>query len=73
MNSFDEKDNDELNFIGVLFVAYLVLSALPFFGGMVQARDPELCQSKWSRIEYVFPAYRVGCWLNSPPTKEGEE
>lgn len=32
--------------------------------GMSADRD---CKKTWARIEYVYPAYRVGCWLGERP------
>lgn len=25
------------------------------------------CNEPWTRIEYVLPAYRIGCWLGEVP------
>ncbi len=31
--------------------------------GIVDEFNNNKCESSWRRIEYVLPAYRLGCWL----------
>lgn len=46
--------------IGGLFVIYLFISGLALLNGLV---SPFGCTRKETNGSYLFPAYKVGCWL----------
>ena len=52
-------------------VTTICLGVAVFIVGNIGIADaiylPHRCQEPLRRIEYVFPAYRVGCWLGSVP------
>lgn len=52
----------------ILVYIYTMFNLLGFLFGVI---NPivigESCNDKWRRIEYVLPAYRVGCWLAEIP------
>lgn len=49
---------------GVMLPITLFFFGLGLFHGM-KGRDN--CESRLSRIEYVMPTYRIGCWLGEVP------
>lgn len=48
---------------------YVGPSVITFFIGVASANNPfnNACYDKWSKIEYIYPAFRVGCYLNEKP------
>lgn len=53
-----------------IIVLYIICNIMPFFEGLSDARygkSVSRCGSKLSRIEYVFPGYRLGCWAGTVP------
>lgn len=50
----------------VFGMVILVISVLSVFIGIVDAGPNSKCDGPKARIEYVLPAYRIGCWLGSP-------
>lgn len=54
-------------FLGLLAI-YSALSFFPFiFGLMAGSYKNGDCFEPMERIEYVVPAFRVGCWLGGVP------
>lgn len=35
-----------------------------------QTINPESCSGPLSRVEYVVPTYRLGCWLGEKPSQD---
>jgi hypothetical protein len=63
-----KKNNDVylVVFLGFFALFYLLPSLICFMNGLLNANNPPLwnnCDTKWSKIEYVYPAYRLGCYL----------
>lgn len=59
-----------LSFFLSFMSLYLALSAIQLLFGLIDANGRKwwgACDKKMSRIEYVMPAYRLGCWLNRRP------
>lgn len=57
----------------VIFGVVLVMSVTGLVVGMFNAsmQIPDSnCNMAMSRIEYVIPTYRIGCWLGSPAGSE---
>lgn len=55
------------NCLGILII-YGMINFLPLIFGMVdgQYARPNTCNSPTTRIGYVIPGYKLGCWLGSP-------
>lgn len=69
----DEENSGLMREVVVpLLSFYALISFAQIFAGIIVASDSE-CQSKMSRIEHVFPAFRVGCWLGEKPSNIGEK
>ena len=58
--------NFHLDILGAIIEGYIVVSIIAFFGGVLSADHKYTGCGIKTRIEYVFPAYRLGCWLNAP-------
>jgi hypothetical protein len=55
-----------------LFV-YVIISITQLLLGMSDPDGAPIdtnCNKEKTRIEYIFPAYRIGCWLGRPPINE---
>ena len=53
-----------------IVTVYAIISLIPFFIGLMEGSRGGLfsdCKSEMERIEYIVPAYRVGCYLGSVP------
>lgn len=52
-------------FSSVVIIAYFIISIVCFPFGLFEADGMHMfgCQQDMRRIEYVFPAYRLGCYL----------
>ena len=53
----------------LLTMGYLLISLACFFSGLINANSAPYsgnhdCHAKWSKIEYIFPAFRFGCYMN---------
>ena len=50
----------------VLFIIFYLLPSLISFVGGLQAANYKYsgCAVKMTRIEYIYPAYRLGCYMN---------
>jgi hypothetical protein len=61
-------ENKEDTLLTVVAI-YLCLSSFPFLFGLLDARSllNNNCDRALSRIEYLFPAHALGCWLGSTP------
>lgn len=73
-NGTQKKKNRQAGF-EVLIYMWLSIGFIPFLMGIMDAAHPSLfsaCQDPWSRIEYVFPQFRIGCYLGSPPNLENK-
>lgn len=54
--------------LAVSLVVYGIISLIAFVFGLINAdRNRGACRGKWTRIEYVLPAHRVGCWFGEVP------
>jgi hypothetical protein len=61
----DNGHRSDAEGIGALIGLYLMISALPFLAGLLDARWANTpCAGRLTRIEYIFPAHALGCWLN---------
>lgn len=59
--------------IELIVASWLALGAIPFIFGLLDANYKfTRCNKPLTRIEYVFPQYRVGCYLGSTPKGETE-
>lgn len=81
MRKFGMLFADMLVYIKVWIEHLLSIFILIYFGafmfnllfGIMDARYTDLtkgCYKPLARIEYVFPAYRVGCYLGSTPNSK---
>jgi hypothetical protein len=68
----EKKDTITIQNWQILLFSYLFISLVPFLHGLMNAgpKGYSPCDSEMSRIEYVFPSYRLGCFLGSPPNKD---
>lgn len=62
---------DLYEFFGCGFIFWVCVGIIPLLLGMINAQRGNTgpCGDNLTRIEYVFPQYRIGCWLNSVPGK----
>lgn len=56
--------------LGGLIMIYSMISAIALGIGLSDTRD---CKERPARIQYVFPAYRLGCWLAVRPPATVED
>lgn len=50
------------------FIPPMLLTVLAFVVGICESwNDHSACHEPWHRIEYVMPAFRLGCWLGGVP------
>lgn len=56
-------------YIKHILVMYFISSCLFFIGGLATSIKINNCGSFDRRIEYVFPAYKLGCFLGEPIDK----
>lgn len=58
-----------LNVLFVLSIPYSVISFVLIFMGIFAhtLTFSKPCEKPLSRVEYVFPAFQVGCWLGEVP------
>lgn len=55
-------------FLGILGSLYLLLSVGMVANGFVDGTYYSYnCKGPFPRIVYVFPAYKLGCWLGEVP------
>lgn len=52
----------------ILFITFLIFTPIVICYGIVHSDYVE-CQSELKRIDYVFPAFRFGCYLGGVPSK----
>lgn len=68
-----EPTNNNLNNIKIIIVILLIyigINLFPFIAGVLDVQRPFLkdrCESKLTRIEYIIPGYRAGCYMGSVP------
>jgi len=62
--------NKNPSLLQIIIGCYVIASLLTFFGGIMSADCIYVGCAVKTRIEYVFPAYRLGCWLNEPLEKK---
>jgi hypothetical protein len=54
--------------MGFFALFYLLPSLILFFVGLSDANSRYgTCHARMSKIEYIYPAYRVGCYLGKHP------
>jgi hypothetical protein len=55
--------------LSIIAVIYMFVTPFQLFFGIVDGGPlyRTSCGEPMKRIEYVFPMYRVGCWLGAPP------
>lgn len=55
----------EVNFTFVLIssIVYFIVSSVAFAIGINDRFYNKKCETPITRIEVLFPAYRVGCWF----------
>lgn len=56
---------------GIVVLIYVILSFCSFGAGIMDA-ERSGCRSKMKRYEYVFPGYRVGCYMGLAPGEHTE-
>ena len=70
LKMFVPKSDAGLAMLLTLFVLMVVTSIGMIMTGLCDAGAIEnkyQCNSEKSRIEYVLPFYRIGCWLGEVP------
>lgn len=60
-------NEDTHNIIGRLIGLWLALNIIPFLFGVVEIHPIyDSCDTKWAKIEYLIPGFRIGCYLGKP-------
>ena len=54
----------------IVFFILLISIISSFVVTFVGITDADKCNTPLSRIEYVFPFYRLGCWLGEVPEEK---
>jgi hypothetical protein len=61
-------DHTKENLLFTFILFYGIPSIIAFSIGVIDASFPNShCNKPTTRIEYLFPAYGLGCWANSVP------
>jgi len=64
--SRDSDDGLIICCVGLFVLFYLVPSLIGFLMGVSDANEylfGPVCSKKWSKIEYIYPAYKFGCYM----------
>lgn len=73
MKKRQKTAEDDLIATGLAMFAlfYLLPSLIAFLTGLMDANSifRKDCNPKWSKIEYVYPAYKLGCYLGERPNE----
>lgn len=54
-------EDEKLFFIATIILAFILINIFMVVYGI--GNEDSACLSPKKRIEYIFPGFRIGCWL----------